>query len=50
MDQRKLEELGAVVDQFIRDPQGGHGGFMKNGHAESALDLSEEIINRVASS
>lgn len=41
-----LEERGAVVDRYTRDPIGDHGGFMKNNHAESALALAESIIGK----
>lgn len=40
----KLESLGAVIDAFIDDPQGDHGGFMRRKHAGYALDLSEKIM------
>lgn len=39
-----LEELGATVEKFIRDPSSGHGGFMKTQNHGPALDLADRII------
>ncbi len=41
---QQLEERGAVVDQFIRDPQGGHGGFMQSRNYVTALDLADTLV------
>lgn len=40
----QLEERGAAVDKFIRDPSGAHGGFMKPENCGQALDLADRII------
>lgn len=41
-----LEKLGATVERFIRDPQNGHGGFMKDENNKPALDLAETILQK----
>lgn len=43
----QLEERGATVDLFIRDPEGGHGGFMNPKVLEPALDLADRIVEEV---
>ena len=40
----ELEGLGAVIDKFIQDPNGDHGGFMKDDQCEPALDLAKSIV------
>lgn len=40
----QLEERGATVDKFIRNPSGGHGGFMILSVCDSALDIADQII------
>lgn len=44
-----LEELGATVEKFIRDPQGSHGAFMQSRNLEPALDLADQIVIKVNS-
>lgn len=40
----KLEELGARVETFVRDTEGGHGGFMNPKVLDPALDLADRIV------
>lgn len=41
---QQLKELGATVHKFIRNPVGGHGGFMKDDICDPTLDLAEKIV------
>lgn len=40
----QLEQRGATVDKFIRDPGGSHGGFMAPEVCGPALDLADRLV------
>ncbi len=39
-----LVARGATIEQFIRDPQSGHGGFMKPTNHGPVLDLADQLV------
>lgn len=39
-----IKELGGVVELFIQDPVGGHGGMMIPKNKEEVLDLAESLV------
>lgn len=43
--QQRLEDMGATVDLFIKDPDGDHGSFMINtDNVNQAMDEAEKIL------
>ena len=42
----ELEKLGATIEEFFRDPKGGHGGFMQQPYTDKALDIADRIIQQ----
>ena len=45
----ELEVRGATIDLFTRDPESGHGGFMKPSNHGPALDLADQLVAKASS-
>lgn len=42
---QQIQRLGGAVELFIRDPQGPHGGFMRQPNLKQAMDLAATFIH-----
>jgi hypothetical protein len=43
-----LERLGGQVELYVKDAEGGHGGFMRPAMHEQALDTAELAVSDAA--
>ncbi len=42
---QQIEKLAGVVELFIRDPRGPHGGFMRPENLKRAMDLAATFVD-----